>query len=216
MSDVYTITNTTTGRVYVGGSLNAYRRFAEHRYRLKTSRANQRMMKDYDAHGLQSFIFAIVEHVNSPADLKKREQAWIWHLRTFENGYNVDPKSDSPRGRIQSPEANLKRSIALKGRKKHAGHGAKVSKALKGRKHAPEHTAKIAASRRNRNQDPAEIQKYRERARQIPEWKLFKIFELARTGIPQTQIAKNLRLCKATISQTLSGKQNKDIKERAG
>ena len=64
---IYTITNTITGRVYVGKTSASFeRRWYAHRILLDKGRHhNKRLQADWQAHGADAFQFAIAEYINS-------------------------------------------------------------------------------------------------------------------------------------------------------
>lgn len=65
----------------------------------------------------------------------------------------------SNRGRKQTEEERIKRSVTLKGRPKHPGHGAKVAAALRGIKFTDQRRANISAARKGYKLTPEQLKK---------------------------------------------------------
>lgn len=140
---IYKITNTRTGKVYVGSSIDIAVRIRKHMKMLSENRHHSlKLQQSYLKWGAVSFKHEILEIVPALADLMMREQYWIDHYDAANAGYNINPIADSCRGRKQSAESNAKRSAALKGRKKPEGFGELVAQKRRGR---PAHPNSIKA-----------------------------------------------------------------------
>jgi len=64
-SGIYQIRNLTTGRLYIGSAKDFSKRKYEHFRKLKTSKhTNSHLQASYNKHGLDCFVFEIVEHTN--------------------------------------------------------------------------------------------------------------------------------------------------------
>ena len=76
VSGIYTITNKTTGRLYIGESLDIYRRWHdEHIPQLrKNCHYNKELQKDFSKYGEGNFSFEILERYsgNDPISTKAR------------------------------------------------------------------------------------------------------------------------------------------------
>jgi GIY-YIG catalytic domain len=87
---VYCITNTKTGRQYVG--LDSYWP-ARRNYHLGMLRrnvhGNQHLQNSFNRDGEQAFVFSLLERFEDPLEMGKREQYWIDTLDTYHNGYNM-------------------------------------------------------------------------------------------------------------------------------
>lgn len=88
---VYVITNTITGKVYVGASMNVFLRVRQHRVTLDSNkRSNRHLQKDYIKYGKESFKVELLEAVCDISILHEREGLWIDKLNALgSKGYNV-------------------------------------------------------------------------------------------------------------------------------
>ena len=88
-SGIYKITQTDTGRVYVGSSTDLDKRQKQHFSNLRKGKhVNRKMQIDVEEFGIESFHFEVIELL--PSDnilLCERERFWQSSLRT-ELGYN--------------------------------------------------------------------------------------------------------------------------------
>lgn len=133
---VYVIRNLTTGKVYVGSSVNMYKRwFYGHIYQLKAGKhGNRYLQAAWLSHGPKQFVFEVIEVCAVGDDLIAREQFHIDRLKSYlpEVGYNLRRVANSNLGMVTSAATKIKLSIAGKGKPKHAGHGSKVSAGKRG------------------------------------------------------------------------------------
>lgn len=183
---VYKIVNATNGKTYVGSSGNIYRRWGEHRRKLRAGTSSSwRLQAAWTKYGAQAFTFSVLELCSSSV-VAAREQAWI---DAIQPAYNVAPAAGSQAGvkrrpetcaliasvtritpeqrakmvagiRSMSPEAKLecsrRQSAAHMGNTYNLGRrstpeaNAKRSAALKGRVFSEEHRAKLSEANRRR------------------------------------------------------------------
>jgi len=104
MPVIYQITNTATGRFYVGSAKNLRRRLSAHRLQLKylIGRAIQK-------YGWEAFQVSILEEVDDPQMLIVREQYWLDKLQPFPpHGYNMCRTAGSSMGRRWTEEQRAK------------------------------------------------------------------------------------------------------------
>lgn len=100
-SGVYRIQNIKTGNFYIGSTIDLYKRYARHRYVLKNElKENIRMHEDFIKHGLESFIFGVIEYCEKDKLLEK-EQYYYEKLMPF---YNVWKSIYSAKGREYTKE----------------------------------------------------------------------------------------------------------------
>lgn len=150
---VYSITNTKTGKVYVGSSLSIYGRLLAHRQQLRRgAHGNEYLQRAWDKHGEKVFRYDILE-LCRPTKIFKREQHWIDALKTTERvyGYNMAIKAGkSPMdGRNHSEQSRLKMSQKRKGMDTSAATRA-AAEANRGKKRSQEVREKIGAAQRGR------------------------------------------------------------------
>ena len=85
---IYKITNNITNEIYIGQSINCYKRFQIHKYNHK--QPNKRNIPLYHAmntYGFDNFIFDVIE-VCEKSLLNERELFWINFYDSFNVGYN--------------------------------------------------------------------------------------------------------------------------------
>ena len=90
---VYVLTNTVTGKAYVGSSIDPERRKAQHLYDLEHGNHSVKdMQADYDEYG-DHFSFFVVDEIPTIRE-KSKEYSWMQKLKTLDrqHGYNYqDP-----------------------------------------------------------------------------------------------------------------------------
>lgn len=89
---VYAIVNTTTGKAYVGSSVDVERRWNGRRWELRRgTSANQALQSDWSAAQGQGFEFRILEVTSRENEvLLKAEERWIAQFQVESHGvYNV-------------------------------------------------------------------------------------------------------------------------------
>lgn len=104
---IYCIENIVNHKKYIGQSINIYKRWREHRYRLnKGIHINKHLQLAWNKYGSNSFTFSIVEICLSN-ELDNKEIYWISEYNTLDNlyGYNsVDGGNNSSKFRSYSDE----------------------------------------------------------------------------------------------------------------
>lgn len=114
---VYKITNIKTNKVYVGSSVNIMKRFREHKHTLiKNKHRSPKLQNSFNIHGLENFIYEIIELIADKNIILTREQFYIDDYNSYHNGYNSRPKAEANYGKIVSKETREKISNTLKGR----------------------------------------------------------------------------------------------------
>jgi group I intron endonuclease len=87
---IYSIQNIVTGKHYVGCSTNCRRRWTYHKYQLKSGTHHSiKLQRSYDKHGLEAFVFTIIQEIDNPEDLHDVEADFIELYQSWSNGYNV-------------------------------------------------------------------------------------------------------------------------------
>jgi group I intron endonuclease len=154
---VYLWTNTTNGKVYVGSAAGSIvHRERVHRSSLRGGyHQNKHFQAAWNKYGEAAFAYCVLE-LCPPEKCVEREQHWIDHYKSADpkNGYNNSPTAGNCLGCKQSPEANAKRSAAMKGRPLTVEHRAALSAGRKGMKFSPSHCAAIGRSKAGRQLTP--------------------------------------------------------------
>jgi len=91
-SGIYKITNLVNGKVYIGQSVNLYKRFSHHMQDLRNKRhANKHLQSAWNRYGEHNFNFEIIEICNEKI-LDMREQYWIKYFKSTNRkfGYNLE------------------------------------------------------------------------------------------------------------------------------
>ena len=144
---IYTITHASSGRRYVGSTINVKKRWAVHRSDLNCERHHCRFLqRAWTKHGGDAFQFSVVETVESVADVPRREQHW---LLASGKAFNTMLPIDSWRIFQHDAETRARMSAAALLRPKPTTETrARISAAGLGRKcpKSAEHRAKIAAT----------------------------------------------------------------------
>ena len=112
---VYKLTNTVTGKFYIGSTLNFKARMKYHRYSYSRN-ANADLGTDIGKYGWSAFTSEILE-VCTPENVRSRERYYIDTMRAVENGYNMvhatnyrDLMSDMNARNWKDPAYRAKRS----------------------------------------------------------------------------------------------------------
>lgn len=155
-SGIYQITNTVTGKIYVGSAVDFGGRWRNHRWRLKRGdHHSPKLQAAWNKYGEPAFEFLVIERV--PVDvLIEREQYWIDTLAPF---YNIAPTAGSRLGMKHSADERAKMAIrsanisqetrekmaaAKRGRKASEETKRRMSLVRIGRKHTEESKRKLA------------------------------------------------------------------------
>ena len=89
ISGIYKITNTVTGKFYIGSSKDVKRRWAAHKCQSKWNECpNNPMYLDMRKYGVDKFDFEILAEIEADS-LKETEQQFIEKLQPAYNNYNA-------------------------------------------------------------------------------------------------------------------------------
>lgn len=129
VSGVYLITNTSTGKFYVGSSKNCRSRWYAHTQLLRAGK----LQKAWNKYGEDAFSCSLLEET---AEYKKSEQHFI---DTLKPDYSIALSVTSAMlGRQHSEETRNKMRLSAIGRTISAETRMAISRASTGRKHSPE------------------------------------------------------------------------------
>jgi group I intron endonuclease len=130
---IYTITNNTTNKVYIGCSKNIKARLLNHKSFLKKNKhANMHLQRAFNKYGEESFDFEILEECKEEY-LYSQEHYWcnLLNVHNRQYGYNILGTTPT-RNCIFSDETKLKMSIARKGLIRSKEHCNNISIGKKG------------------------------------------------------------------------------------
>jgi group I intron endonuclease len=174
-SGVYSITNTVSGKRYIGSSQKIATRWRIHRNDLRNGKHHSRHLQHaWNLDGEDAFVFEILLECGVD-DLLREEQRLMDERRAREgnHGYNTAPVAGSRRGVPHSPEVRARmsekararppmkdehrkalsaalRKARSEGRLFTDEHRRKISESLTGRQYSDETRAKIGAAGRGR------------------------------------------------------------------
>jgi len=147
---IYALTCIPTGNAYIGCTRGKLaKRFREHKCKLNAKTHSEPLLQaDWDLHGSQMFVMESVmelEEDSSLHTLRAMEKFAMQRYKAAGLLYNRNEACFQPtreaieksaalnvnKGRVQSAESNLKRSLAQKGIPKNHGHKISATKRLK-------------------------------------------------------------------------------------
>lgn len=129
---IYCIKNTINNKVYIGKSIDIYRRIKEHINMLNSKRKdeNTHLMNAWHKYGAGSFEYSVLEYLEADEkNVAVRELHWMKQFNALnkEHGYNL--RSDSDSKMIVHLDTSIKISNRLKAEWKAGirdGHSAKL------------------------------------------------------------------------------------------
>ena len=148
MGIIYCIHNLSTGKKYIGQTVEKMQRRVVRHFRTINETKISRAIQKYSKY---NFVYGIVEEVEDRNLLDEREEYWIKFYDTVENGFNIKEGGKCARGYKQSESSIEKRRQKLLGRPLSEEHKQKISKAHKGKILPKETVDKMIAYRTGRN-----------------------------------------------------------------
>lgn len=150
-SGVYTITQHSTGKRYVGSSVNLQNRKDSHYSGLRrNTHGNSLLQRAFMKYGEADFDFRVLLHCDVNQVLFYEQRA----LDILTPEFNILRVAGNSTGRLATPETRAKMSMSQKGRTCSPETRTKMSAAGKGRTFSSETRAKISASNKGRIRSP--------------------------------------------------------------
>ena len=128
ISGIYSFTNKTTGKRYIGQTVYLNGRRGHHLLHLRRNdHDNDYFQKAFNKYGESDFIFEVLEVIDKLEDgtndkdkLTEREQYWMDFYKVYDRdyGYNINPSAtiNPMQGKTHTPEARQKIREAATGR----------------------------------------------------------------------------------------------------
>jgi len=169
MRHIYTFKNLINGKVYVGQTKHPKRRQKEH-LKCANEGSEGRLYWAIRKYGKENFLFEVIEECEDDIT-NQREEFWISHFDSFENGYNSTTGGDHY---ALSEEAKRKIGLAAR-RPMSEEQKQKLREANKGKKpppHTPETLQKMSESMKGKNTGPKSEEHRRKLSEARGKWRL--------------------------------------------
>lgn len=150
---IYKITNSINNLIYIGSTVNLYRRKNEHLKELRRNKHhNAHMQNSFNKYGETIFEFTIQDIVFDLEILTEREQFWINYYKSNDKtiGYNIREKAESNIHLVASAETRQRISNANKGQIVSEETKIKLSIANKGKRYSRSEETRIKLSESNK------------------------------------------------------------------
>ena len=171
---IYRIYHKTTGKSYIGQSVNVEGRLVYHfRGLAKGNHHCAYLQRSFDKYGADAFETQILEVCN-PEELTEREQFWMDTAHYMYGIYNTAAVAGSARGVKHSDEARRHMSEAAKGKslseetRKALSEALKGNQNCKGKKLSDEHKKTISKAHKGKLKSCQQRQKMSEAAKGKP------------------------------------------------
>ena len=148
MGIIYCIHNLTTGKKYIGQTVEKLQRRVFRHFRTINETKISRAIQKYSKY---NFVYGRVEEVEDTNILDEREKYWIQYYDTVNDGFNIKEGGKCSRGFKQSQISIEKRRQKLLGKTLSREHKQKISKAHKGKVLSKETVNKMIAYRTGKN-----------------------------------------------------------------
>lgn len=147
MGIIYCIHNLTTGKKYIGQTVEKLQRRVVRHFRTINETKISRTIQKYSKY---DFVYGIIEEVDDRNLLDEREKYWIQYYDSVNNGFNIKEGGKCARGFKQLQSSIEKRRQKLLGKTLTEEHKQKISKAHKGKVLSKETIGKMIAYRTGR------------------------------------------------------------------
>ena len=222
---VYAIINDVNGKIYIGSSKNAFKRWECHRKALRNNcHSNQKLQRAWNKYGEESFSLEIVKRIiGYKNQMLWWEQHFINEMNAVKEGYNISPTAGSNLGIKFSEAARKRLSDSHKGQKawnkgikgvvKHGPCSEKtkqrISKANKGKKRTKEFCdfiSKLQMGRKTSEKTKKKMSLAHKKRVRTPEERERRV---ARTKAMWTDEKKKKEICEK-ISKALKGRKQSE------
>lgn len=116
---VYKISCSINSKIYIGSSINIYKRWFNHRYELNNNKHHTKHLQNaWNKYGKDYFTFEIVEKIEDISILIGREQYWMDHYKSYDPvyGFNSNSKAEGNHTRKWTEKQREKYSKSRKGK----------------------------------------------------------------------------------------------------
>lgn len=113
---IYMLKNVVNGKIYIGKSKNALRRFTQYKSAFKKPRSkylNSHISRSIKKYGTSNFTFSVIEYV-SEAELADREIHWMKHFRSHERDFGYNLRVDSSGKTEFTPDMRMNLSLGAR------------------------------------------------------------------------------------------------------
>lgn len=175
---IYGLRNKVNDKWYIGQSVDIFDRWKDYkRLKCKNQRKILHALKKYGYDGFEKRIIELCDNDIPQSVLDLKEDSWIRHLNSIDNGYNI--RNGGSRGRHTDETKRLlsHRNISAESRKRMSESATgkiisdetrrKISTTLQGRKFSAEHRRKISDA--NRRRVVSDDTRLKQRAKRMPE-----------------------------------------------
>lgn len=117
---IYKIYCIVNNKVYIGSSINVYKRWHNHRYELINNKHHSIYLQNaWNKYGAKNFKFEILEKFSSNEFIIEREQFWMDYYVSYNTkyGFNTNSKAEGNHARKWSDKQRIKYSNSRKGKK---------------------------------------------------------------------------------------------------
>ena len=117
---IYKIICAANNRIYIGSSINVYKRWHNHRYELNNKKHHAPYLQHaWSKYGEDSFSFEIIEKLETNEFIIDREQFWMDYYNSYnpKYGFNSNSKAEGNHVRRWTDDQRIKYSKSRKGKK---------------------------------------------------------------------------------------------------